>query len=105
MLPLALNSRHAHTRAQHLQRGILQQVTHGAGRLAITIFQLGPDVSQLRFALDPGNTFVHAQALILFASVVGGNTDIEPKVKLNLFFFRRSLTLEFADRAIQHAGV
>ncbi len=90
---------------QQLQRSVLQQVLHCGRRRAIAIAQLSGNVGKLRFRLDAGHAFVHAQPLVFLRDVFRWNADVQPQVQLRLRRFLTQLALQFAHRALQHGGV
>ena len=59
----------------------------------------------MRFGFHTGNTFVHAEPLILLGNVVYGDANIQAEIELGLSFVGCGFTFHLADGAIQHLSV
>src|SRR6266404_4080784 len=60
---------------------------------------------QLRLGLNPRDSLIHPQALILFLNVVGRNADVETQIESDFCHFNALLALHFAHGALEHLRI
>jgi len=101
---LALDCGDASVEGLQPQCGVAKQLPQRDGRVAVAVTQLGFNLGKLPLGFNPGDTLIHAKALIFFEDVVGGNADVETKVKLSLRL-RFSFTFHFAHGLLKHLRV